>query len=126
MRRSRKKVESFIKACGFDSGKLNWVNDSSFYDEHGCNGYLFKDTEEATKSILKGENRQNAIDYVSGALNDEDWVNLLVYGNNDIDTETARKLVADKEWGILVDIIVEKCGATFFLSDYSGSYYYLD
>ena len=119
---TKNEVETIV--ANFGSSIEEWVSPTSFIDEHGCDGYIFKSNKAAVNSILYGENKQNALDYVSGALTDEDWIQYLINGG--VDEKIAKKIIKDHNWYKVVKIIVETSGPEWFLANYSGKIHFLN
>lgn len=112
----QQEVEQIVTSMG--SNIVEWVNDTCFVDQHGCNGYIFRNEEDAVNSILYGNDHQNAIDTVYGAQSDEEWVDYLIKGG--IDKNVARDVISKQDWDSVVRMIVRKDGPEWFLSTYSG------
>lgn len=119
---TKNEVERLVKRLG--SSIDEWLSPTEFCDKHGCGGYIFNSEEEAYDSIINGDEHQNAVDYVDGAITDEEWVSYLVGGG--IDEQTAQGIIANGDWDAVVGIIVDKEGPEWFLSQYSGRKYYLE
>ncbi|MBQ0023111.1 MAG: hypothetical protein KBT29_07725, partial [Prevotellaceae bacterium] len=109
-------VEEIVSSMG--SSIEEWYTDNNFIDTHGCEGFVFDDAEDATNAILNGFEHQNAIDYVNGAQSDEDWIQYLIRGG--VDKRTAIQIIQNNDWEQVVQIIVDKAGPEWFLSQYSG------
>ena len=120
---NRMYVEQFLKKHGLYNSPLEWMSNNCFCDSHGCNGYIFDSENDATNSVLYGEDHQNAIDSVDGAQSDREWINYLIKGG--VEPQLAKSIILNQEWDKVVEIIVSKDGPEWFLSDYSGQVYTL-
>ena len=100
----------------------DWYTDYNFCDVCGFGGYIFK-SELAAKRYVLGIGFQNAMDMCNGACSDEDWINIL---SNYTTERIAKKAIRNNDWEKVVKIMLKGEGASFFLSDYSGGYNYLD
>lgn len=112
----KQEVEEYVHAMG--SQIEQWSCDYVFVDKHGCNGFIYNNEEEAKQSVLNGEEHQNAMDYVKDAQSPEDWIGYLVEGG--IDENQAINMVRNGDWNGIVNVIVDKEGPEWFLSQYSG------
>lgn len=119
---TQKQVETVVK--GFGRTVYEWLNDTSFVDTHGFDGEVFDTYEDAEASVLSGDNHQNALDFVSGAMSDEDWINFLKASG--VPEENAEEIVNQERWEEVVKIIVAQNGPSWFLSTYSGTYTLLE
>lgn len=117
----KKIVEDFLKKKGLYNGPLDWLTDNRFVDNHGCDGYIFNNSEEAIKSILSGDDHQNAVDFVDGACTDDEWIAMLIKAGYSPDS--AYYIINNHKWDELVKIIVYRDGPEWFLSTYSGNGY---
>lgn len=112
----RAEVEAIVEKMG--SHIEEWVSENRFFDNHNCDGSVYNSEEEAEEDILNGDEHQNAIDYVEGAMTEEDWVDYLEHcGYN---RQQAEDIIYSGAWGKLVEIIVGNEGPQFFLATYSG------
>lgn len=109
-------VEAIVEKMG--SHIEEWVSDNRFYDVHGCDGSVYNSEEEAEEDILNGSEHQNAVDYVEGAMTEEDWIDYL--DKCGFDKQQAVDIIRSGAWGKLVEIIVGNEGPQFFLAQYSG------
>lgn len=109
-------VEAIVEKMG--SHIEEWVSDNRFYDVHGCDGSIYNSEEEAEEDILNGSEHQNAVDYVEGAMTEEDWIDYL--DKCGFNRNQAEDIIRSGAWGKLVEIIVGNEGAQFFLAQYSG------
>lgn len=109
-------VEAIVEKMG--SHIEEWVSDNRFYDVHGCDGSIYNSEEEAEEDILNGSEHQNAVDYVEGAMTEEDWIDYL--DKCGFDRNQAGDIIRSGAWGKLVEIIVGNEGPQFFLAQYSG------
>lgn len=112
----QQEVEQIVTSMG--SNIEEWLNDTRFVDQHGCDGYIFRNEKDAVNSILYGDGHQNAIDLVDGAQSDEEWVNYLIKGG--VDKNVARTVISKQDWDSVVKMIVREDGPEWFLSTYSG------
>lgn len=112
----KQEVEEYVHAMG--SQIEQWLCDYVFVDKHGCNGFIYDNEEEAKQSVLNGEEHQNAMDYVKDAQSPEDWIGYLVEGG--VDENQAINMVRNEDWNGIVNVIVDKEGPEWFLSQYSG------
>ena len=110
-------VEEIVSSMG--SSIEEWYTENNFVDIHGCEGFVFDDREDATNAILNGFEHQHAIDYVKGALSDEEWIQYLIGGG--VNKRTAIQIIQNHDWEQVVQIIVDACGPEWFLSEYSGN-----
>lgn len=113
----KQEVEEYVKSL--NSQVEEWITNNRFTDKHGCDGSIFKSEASARRSIISGDNRQNAIDYVNGAQTDEEWIDYLVKGG--VDRKKAESIINKEQWGKVVNIIVDTDGPEWFLAQYSGS-----
>lgn len=112
----QQEVEQIVTSMG--SNIEEWLNDTCFVDQHGCDGHIFRNEEDAVNSVLYGDEHQNAIDAVDGAQSDEEWVDYLIRGG--VEPQLAKSIIANQQWDKVVEIIVNKVGPEWFLSGYSG------
>lgn len=109
---------------GADVDGIEWITDTYFETKNGCNGSIFNSEEDAAKSVLSGDDHQNAVDLVEGAMSDEDWKSYLVGAG--IGEDEANAIIDNNQWKKLVEIVVDNDGPKFFLSTFSGKVYDLD
>lgn len=110
-------VENFVNK--FSHGHtIEWLSNNYFVDNHGYSGSIFRNEAEAEESILHGEDHQNAIDCVNGAMGDEEWIKYLIGGG--VDDNIASRIIRKHNWDKVVEIIVSTDGPEWFLSTYSG------
>ncbi|MBR4623979.1 MAG: hypothetical protein IKO56_00410 [Alphaproteobacteria bacterium] len=109
---------------GADVDGIEWITDTYFETKNGCNGSIFNSEEDAAKSVLSGDDHQNAVDFVEGAMSDEDWKSYLVGAG--IGEDEANAIIDNNQWKKLVEIVVDNDGPKFFLSTFSGKVYDLD
>ena len=112
----QQEVNQIVTSMG--SNIEEWLNDTCFVDQHGCVGHIFRNEEDATNSVLYGDDHQNAIDSVDGAQSDEEWVDYLIKGG--VEPHLAESMIANQQWDKVIEIIVSKSGPEWFLSGYSG------
>ncbi len=113
----KSEVEQFVREFSNGNEVAEWFDDKSFCDDHGFNGSIFNSEDEADNYVLT-DGLQNAIDSVNGAQTEEDWISYLINGG--VDEGTAEQLINNGNWEGVVKIILDKEGAPFFLSTYSG------
>ena len=109
---------------GADVDGIEWITDTYFATKNGCNGSIFDSEEDAAKSVLSGDDHQNAVDLVEGAMSDEDWKSYLVGAG--VGEDEANAIIDNNQWEKLVEIVVDNDGPKFFLSTFSGEVYDLD
>lgn len=117
-------VISKLGELGAGVDGIEWVNDTYFVTKDGFNGSIFDSEEDAAKSVLRGDDRQNAVDFVEGAMGDDEWKTYLVGAG--IGEDEANAIIDNNQWGKLVEIVVDNDGPKFFLSTFSGEVYDLD
>jgi hypothetical protein len=115
----KQQVEDVVKNA-FNSTIYEWITKTRFVDTHGCDGYVFNTQEAARRSVLRGNDHQNALDYVEGAMSDDEWRNYLK-ASKVVTEEEANDIVNHGRWNDVVKIIVATCGPEWFLSTYSGT-----
>ncbi len=103
---------------------IEWITDTYFVTKDGCNGSIFDSEEDAAKSVLSGDDHQNAVDLVEGAMGDDEWKTYLVGAG--IGEDEANAIIDNNQWEKLVEIVVDNDGPKFFLSTFSGEVYDLD
>lgn len=121
IQRMQSEVENFVQNT-FHQKIYEWNCDNNFVDDHGFDGYIFK-SELAAIRYVYGIGLQCAMDYVNGAMRDDEWINLL---SNYVGKRTAKRVIENSKWDKVVKIMVENEGVSFFLSDYSGGVHYLE
>ena len=117
-------VISKLGELGADVDGIEWLTDTYFTTKNGCNGSIFDSEEDAAKSVLSGDDHQNAVDLVEGAMGDDEWKSYLVGAG--IGEDEANAIIDNNQWEKLVKIIVDNDGPKFFLSTFSGEVYDLD
>ena len=85
----------------------------------GCDMYVFKSDKHANAYILDGY----GVDYVSGAMSDDEWVDYLINGG--VEPEAAEDLIERHDWQGVVEVILDTAGAEWFLASYSGEVFYV-
>ena len=109
---------------GADVDGIEWITDTYFVTKNGCNGSIFNSEEDAAKSVLSGDDHQNAVDLVEGAMGDDEWKSYLVGAG--VGEDEANAIIDNNQWEKLVKIVVDNDGPKFFLSTFSGEVYDLD
>jgi len=120
---NKRMVELFLKKNNILDPPIEWVNDHEFCGASNCHGYIYDSEEDAYNSIVNGENKRYAIDFVESAQSDDEWVDYLIRGG--VNARKAKALVKNGLWDKIVKIIVDADGPRWFLSEYSGKVYTL-
>lgn len=110
-------VEEYVKSKRSEIEE--WITDTYFVDNNGCGGHIFKSEKAAYNAVLRGNEHQNALDYVECAMSDDEWVSYLVRGG--VDKAAAEKIIERGQWNKVVKTILDADGAEWFLSQYSGT-----
>lgn len=108
----KKEIEEFIFSRY--ERKITWITDRRFRDEHGFDGYVFNSRAAAVKSVVEGDDHQNALDYVRGAMTEDEWERYLIRGG--VDESKAHDLVQQGKWDDIISIIVDTEGPEWFLA----------
>lgn len=112
----KSEVEAIVEKMG--SHIEEWVSENRFFDNHNCDGSVYNSEEEAIEDILNGSEHQNAVDYVEGAMTEEDWIRYL--DSCGYNKQQAEDIIYSGAWGKLVEILIGNEGPEFFLATYSG------
>lgn len=115
--KTQKLAEAVVKSFG--ETVYEWINDTSFVDTHGFDGSIFDTYEDAEASVLHGDDHQNALDCVEGAMSDNDWISFLIASG--VPEKEAIDIVNQERWNDIVEVIVAQNGPSWFLSPYSGT-----
>ena len=69
----QQRVTDVLKRLGVRNlDSINWSDDNYFTMYDGSNGSVFQSEEDARNSVLHGDDHQNAVDLVDGAMTDEE------------------------------------------------------
>lgn len=114
-KRTQQEVTAYI-AENFNQKPYEWHTSYHFVDEGGCEGYIFKNERAARRHVLCYIHEYGS--ECESASPDETWIDMMV--GTGMTQRGATNLIKRGDWENVARRMLNACGASYFLSTYSG------